>query len=273
MNKLSAEELRNALVVSSMEYCKQYLQEAESVDADKIKAIKIELDNLEAYGLGNSRNATELRTLYQQLNKTARKGTTWNLNRKFFEEIKYLAPSVLIVPYDDFFEILNTYGLACGPLGCYNGIIPEENVAEIMTVGEQLKGFTNLNTMRWVNTVTLDSDIPKNVQKEVIQYFSIFPYVKQSIQDGWDYMRSINRGEYSSALHLSISHIKAEDWQIAAPFNEMKDNVTIKLYSGAAERRRQAAEDPIVFKVNDLGVIIASMWGKEASSSIFDKYR
>lgn len=32
-------------------------------------------------------------------------------------------------------------------------------------------------------------------------------------------------------------------------------------------------EDPIVFRATKIGIVIVSMWGEEASDSMFDKYR
>lgn len=52
----------------------------------------------------------------------------------------------------------------------------------------------------------------------------------------------------------------------------MTDNITIRMYSGKEARKRQF-EDPIVFKANEIGAIIVTMWDTEATDSIFDKYR
>jgi hypothetical protein len=53
----------------------------------------------------------------------------------------------------------------------------------------------------------------------------------------------------------------------------MTDNITIRMYSGKEEARKRQLEDPIVFKANEIGAIIATMWDTEATDSIFDKYR
>lgn len=49
--------------------------------------------------------------------------------------------------------------------------------------------------------------------------------------------------------------------------------MTIEVFSSRAERRKRIIEDPIVFKASAIGAVIVSMWGEEADSSIFDKYR
>lgn len=47
----------------------------------------------------------------------------------------------------------------------------------------------------------------------------------------------------------------------------------IEKISGKEEARKRQLEDPIVFKANEIGAIIATMWDTEATDSIFDKYR
>lgn len=39
------------------------------------------------------------------------------------------------------------------------------------------------------------------------------------------------------------------------------------------EDRKRRLEDPIVFRATKIGIVIVSMWGEEASDSMFDKYR
>lgn len=41
----------------------------------------------------------------------------------------------------------------------------------------------------------------------------------------------------------------------------------------AEEDRKRRLEDPIVFRATKVGIVIVSMWGEEASDSMFDKYR
>lgn len=64
---------------------------------------------------------------------------------------------------------------------------------------------------------------------------------------------------------------KTED--IKAQIAKLEANITIRMYSGKEEARKRQLEDPIVFKANEIGAIIATMWDTEATDSIFDKYR
>ena len=72
---------------------------------------------------------------------------------------------------------------------------------------------------------------------------------------------------------MIINRLDQNDWLIAAPVADLPENTTIEVFSGRAEKRKRIIEDPIVFKASAIGAVIVSMWGEEADSSIFDKYR
>ena len=74
---------------------------------------------------------------------------------------------------------------------------------------------------------------------------------------------------YSCSAYLSSS----KNWFIAAPIVEMSDNVTIKVFSKVELDKQIKIEDPIVFKANEFGAIIVTMWDKEADDEIFEKYK
>lgn len=59
----------------------------------------------------------------------------------------------------------------------------------------------------------------------------------------------------------------------AAPYDTMENNIRIEIFSKAEEDRKRRLEDPIVFRATKVGIVIVSMWGEEASDSMFDKYR
>ena len=179
----------------------------------------------------------------------------------------------MIVPYDDFFKVLKKYNLACGPISTYKGVIPEENVEAIVKAGEELRKIRNINNMQWVPRIDVDSDMPKSIVNEIVEYFSRFPFVVDDISSGWQYMRAIGHPEVEDSVSFSSYTLNDNDWCIAAPYDTMTDNITIRMYSGKEEARKRQLEDPIVFKANEIGAIIATMWDTEATDSIFDKYR
>lgn len=266
VNNLNAEALRNALVVASMEYCKKYL---EGQNVDKTEDIKAQIAKLEANGLGRTKNAEVLRTLLTAKGSSKSRDETASL----IDRIKKVSPSCMIVPYDDFFKVLKKYNLACGPISTYKGVIPEENIEAIVKAGEELRKIRNINNMQWVPRIDIDSDMPKSIVNEIVEYFSRFPFVVDDISSGWQYMRAIGHPEVEDSVSFSPLTLNDSDWCIAAPYDTMTDNITIRMYSGKEEARKRQLEDPIVFKANEIGAIITTMWDTEAKDSIFDKYR
>lgn len=131
----------------------------------------------------------------------------------------------------------------------------------------------NINNMQWVPRIDIDSDMPKSIVNEIVEYFSRFPFVVDDISSGWQYMRAIGHPEVEDSVSFSPLTLNDSDWCIAAPYDTMTDNITIRMYSGKEEARKRQLEDPIVFKANEIGAIIATMWDTEATDSIFDKYR
>lgn len=107
----------------------------------------------------------------------------------------------------------------------------------------------------------------KDMTKRLVEYFSRFPFVFKGIDRGYQYMRSIG-GSYKEEdyLHLGTSYLDHSAWLIAAPYDTMENNIRIEIFS-------KAEEDPIVFRATKIGIVIVSMWGEEASDSMFDKYR
>lgn len=245
MEKLSADALRLALVTASMEYYKKYVEGNQ--DFDNSEQIKEELDKLEAAGLGGTKNADTLRTI---------------LESKKYKSA--LGPEKLD---------LKKYNLYCGPISTFSGFIPSENVSQIAKASNALNSL-NLNYVSWVEAARIDSRMSKDMTKRLVEYFSRFPFVFKGIDRGYQYMRSIG-GSYKEEdyLHLGTSYLDHNTWLIAAPYDTMENNIRIEIFSKAEEDRKRRLEDPIVFRATKVGIVIVSMWGEEASDSMFDKYR
>ena len=274
LNQLSADALRLALVTASMEYYKKYVEGNQ--DFDNSEQIKEELDKLEAAGLGGTKNADTLRTILESKKYKSALGPE-KLDLKKVNEItswiKESYPDALVVTYEDFFAILKKYNLYCGPISTFSGFIPSENVSQIAKASNALNSL-NLNYVSWVEAARIDSRMSKDMTKRLVEYFSRFPFVFKGIDRGYQYMRSIG-GSYKEEdyLHLGTSYLDHSAWLIAAPYDTMENNIRIEIFSKAEEDRKRRLEDPIVFRATKIGIVIVSMWGEEASDSMFDKYR
>lgn len=269
MEKLSADALRLALVTASMEYYKQYVEG--NKDLDNTKEIEDEISRLDAAGLGNTKNAQTLRDILTS--KKIQSAVNPEFVNRVASQIKEAYPDALIVTYDDFFSILKKYNLYCGPISVFSGYIPEPNVSQIAKASYALNDL-RINHVSWVEAVRIDSRMSKDMTKRLVEYFSRFPFVFKGIDRGYQYMRSIG-GSYKEEdyLHLGTSYLDHSAWLIAAPYDTMENNIRIEIFSKAEEDRKRRLEDPIVFRATKIGIVIVSMWGEEATDSIFDKYR
>lgn len=70
-----------------------------------------------------------------------------------------------------------------------------------------------------------------------------------------------------------MEKLSADALRLALVTASMENNIRIEIFSKAEEDRKRRLEDPIVFRATKVGIVIVSMWGEEASDSMFDKYR
>lgn len=70
-----------------------------------------------------------------------------------------------------------------------------------------------------------------------------------------------------------MEKLSADALRLALVTASMENNIRIEIFSKAEEDRKRRLEDPIVFRATKIGIVIVSMWGEEASDSMFDKYR
>lgn len=114
---------------------------------------------------------------------------------------------------------MKKHNLACGPISTYKGVIPEENIEAIVKAGEELRKIRNINNMQWVPRIDIDSDMPKSIVNEIVEYFSRFPFVVDGISSGWQYMRAIGHPEVEDSVSFSSYTLNDSDWCIAAPYD------------------------------------------------------
>lgn len=98
-------------------------------------------------------------------------------------------------------------------------LIAEENIEAIVKAGEELRKIRNINNMQWVPRIDIDSDMPKSIVNEIVEYFSRFPFVVDNISSGWQYMRAIGHPEVEDSVSFSPLTLNDSDWCIAAPYD------------------------------------------------------
>lgn len=253
---LDSQTLHTALTLLSLEYIKECLGSS----PNGIVNAQAALDKLKEVGLGGTVNAKALRSIVN----TAKED-----NASLIKHIKKLYPQALIVPYGDFFKVMKEYNLAVGLVEHYIKPIPEENIEQIYNASKALQ-YLYLNDLRYVRKIRIDFDMPKHLTRSIADYIARFPLIASSLMlfsNEEDYRK------YRRSIEIDSEKLDTEDWLIAAPVVDVPENTTIEFYSGREEDRIRRIQDPIVFKASKVGAVIVSMWGEEADSSIFDKYR
>lgn len=256
---LDSNTIQTALTLISAEFMKECLVANEC----KARNAKMELERLRSAGLEDSTNAAIL-------SKIAPSHDTFT--SKLVAEIKQALPQALIVPYSDLFRVMKQYNLSVGRIKHYTKIIPEENIDQICAAAKAL-GHLRLNQARYIEKIRIDLDMPKSAVRLLSDYVARFPLmIGESHEIPVDSISRVVHENYDS-FRITYGKIYNDEWLIAAPVEDLPKNTIIEYFSGRVEERRRIAEDPIVFKASAIGAVIVSMWGEEADSSIFDKYR
>lgn len=258
---LDSNTLQTALTLLSVEYMKECLGSSKT----GTEMAAQELVKLKRAGLSGCTNAKFLSAMVE-----SHSGDAYTLAR----QVKQAYPNALIVPYVDLFRVMKEYNLSVGCIEHYMKLIPEENIDQICEASVALEHL-DLNYMRYVNKIKIDSSMPKAAARLLSSYIARFPLLAPSGYDSKSLLRDVREvvNNFYSCIRISSQKLGQDDWLIAAPVADLPENTTIEYYSSRAENRKRIAEDPIVFKASAIGAVIVSMWGEEANSSIFDKYR
>lgn len=268
--KLSAENLQTEIINKSAEFLTKF-KKFSTIDS---KSIEDRLERLSEVGLSKIFNANALRSIIKDGD---------NEYIKFIESVKNIYPYSIIISWKDFYFILKKYNLAVGYLDEYKKLIPEKNLNDIIEASYKFNDqSTNFNSFNYMNSMSIyKTDNPKlknSDLKKLVDLFGRLPlvfeadFVYKNFIDSIDYevlKRYFNNNiGYSRQFNLSKS-----SWLIAAPIDDLKDNIEISIENNIKVDDTKLIEDPIVFKANKLGVIIVTMWDKESNDEIFNNYR
>ena len=257
-----------------------------------------ELRRLENLGLGNSENAKLLKTKTKELRNKKENSEFGQKVFEFVKELKFRSPSSYLISFDQFYGVLERYGLAVNKINSYTGIIPQRNINEIQMVrgaidkdGETCKRVLNLyeiNEERDSNSTKnyyfirevchRDKDYKKLAEKikkiisakgRIIRYqYPYGSYYEASSVNLWDaviYNDWIGDHETRRPDDISfgITKLDYKDLMIAAPENCFSEKFRVT----------QVPVDPIVFQYCPYGVIVHSVWGEEADDKVLEEYK
>lgn len=169
--------------------------------------------------------------------------------QEYMELLKSVLPDVIVVPFVKYIEILKKYNLCSDLMSNYKGSIPEKNILEI----NNRSNILNSNCMGlYLN----------NCDFECNRFVKIRSINADKVSDE----RSLMRFPFclDNPPVYNCSKLKNESLLISAPQDDFINPIfTIR-------REKKIVEDPIVFKLCPIGVIILSKWGDEANDEYFN---
>ena len=222
--------------------------------------LKEEYEKLKDLGLINSANARIVKAKLDSINK-------YNDNIKkaknliaYIRNLNYLYDGrAILISRESFYAVCRKYNLDIGPLKNYTGVIPAKNLEELSKV-KSTRQYRS--TIYVVTDVSNHSDditngvIRRFLEQNYYTFFSDKHIGRLSDISPW--------GEEARMVYLDCDWYNEDDFFIACPKEHLKkNNVTISNHP----------IDPIVFRFCEHGIVIHTMWGKEAEDKVFEEYK
>ena len=236
---------------------------------DNISAKYSELVKL---GLKNSANAKVLKKQLDNINYYN------NTILKAQELLKYLKDvnnllgnSVILVNTSTFYELCRKYKLFIGLLQDFTGVIPAQNLNELMDISNKLRTNDNASKLRInyqlvrVNKISNYSKRSDSYIKERLEYyFNILQMATYRMSDVSLYNdKNFKKEKWAEHVYVDIDLVASDDFFIACPKSNLQERPVIM----------SKPIDPIIFQYCPFGVLIYTMWGDEAEDKVFEEYK
>ena len=237
---------------------------------DNISAKYSELVKL---GLKNSANAKVLKKQLDNINNYN------NTILKAQELLKYLKDvnnclgnSAILVNTSTFYELCRKYNLSIGLLQDFTGVIPAQNLNELMNISNKLNTDNNASRLR-INYRTAQVNKISNynskksdsyVKERLEYYFNILQIDTYRLFDvPLYYIENFTKEEWAEHVYIDIDYVTPDNFFIACPKSNLQEKPII--FSKPI--------DPIIFQYCPFGVLIYTMWGDEAEDKVFEEYK
>lgn len=234
---------------------------------DNISAKYSELVKL---GLKNSANA---KVLKKQLDNINYYNNTILKAQELLEYLKdinnLLGNSVILVNTNTFYELCRKYKLFIGLLQDFTGVIPTQNLNELMNISNKLR--TNASKLRInyqivrVNNISNYSKRSDSYVKERLEYYfnilQVHAYRFYGIN--LSHVENFTEEKWARRVFVDVDHATPDDFFIACPKSNLQERPVIV----------SKPVDPIIFQYCPYGVLIYTMWGDEAEDKVFEEYK
>lgn len=224
-------------------------------------------------GLENSANAKILKKQLDNINYYN------NTILKAQELLKYLKDvnnclgnSVILVNTSTFYELCRKYNLSIGLLQDFTGVIPAQNLNELMDISNKLhtdnnasRLHINYQTVR-VNRISNYSEGKSDsyVKERLEYYFNILQVHTYSLSDiSLCHAENFTEEKWADHVFVDVDYVTPDNFFIACPKFNLKERPVII----------SKPIDPIIFQYCPFGVLIYTMWGDEAEDKVFEEYK
>lgn len=213
-------------------------------------------------GLENSANAKILKKQLDNINYYN------NTILKAQELLKYLKDvnnclgnSVILVNTSTFYELCRKYNLSIGLLQDFTGVIPAQNLNELMDISNKLHNnasrlHINYQTVNRISNYSGGKS--DSYVKERLEYYLI--YCKYIHIAYLILVYAENFTEEKWADHVFVDYVTPDNFFIACPKFNLKERPVII----------SKPIDPIIFQYCPFGVLIYTMWGED---KVFEEYK
>lgn len=220
-------------------------------------------------GLGNSANAKFLKDRIRDI-------YAYNRNiikaRELLDYVKtmneFLGDSVILVSRDSFYKLCHKYKLSIGFLEQFTGVIPNSNLEELSDIKYKLDNYsgyvkldTNKHIVRIKRIYNFSNKIDFSIRKYFDDNFNIISYPAYIYN--MSNIEEFKNKEWAKKVSLSVHYVRRDEMFIACPKSNLQEKVVIV----------SNPVDPIIFQYCPFGVLIYTMWGKEAEDKVFEEYK
>ena len=235
--------------------------------------ISAKYSELVKLGLKNSANAKVLKKQLDNINYYN------NTILKAQELLKYLKDlnnclgnSVILVNTSTFYELCRKYNLSIGLLQDFTGVIPAQNLNELMDISNKLHTDNNASRLR-INYQTAQVSRISNysgeksdsyVKERLEYYFNILQVNRYRLSDiCLGHAENFTEEKWTDHVYVDVNYVTPDDFLIACPKSNLREKPVIM----------SKPVDPIIFQYCPFGVLVYTMWGDEAEDKVFEEYK
>lgn len=264
-----------------------YIKQNEQVAGENVPAIvevKAAYERLLKLGMKNTQNCRALE-VQVEANKKAQydKMMARSLIHFVKKAQEYFGPRTILISYTAFDELCEKYGLECGLLTDYCGVIPERNVQDIENVVSKIDTCNSEVIMRCLNkmpgmydfhqyVVARKLNVPEKYEGKVVPFVKKSRNIFQLKNGNYQYISQFNFEKIHHNLFLGD-----DEWWVSFTGKLLKKDTLFiacppKYLNDTGIEITKQPVDPAIFQYTPYGVLVHTIWGEEAEDVAFKEF-